>query len=94
MEKENLSILELIPNPGFCVRGNRIIKTNLEAKKLPLSEGEKIAPYLYTGQEEYAAFTMPGPPVARMMSASFITVFVSSRDGTSIQPMMPSGAPA
>ena len=57
MEKENLSILELIPNPGFCVRGNRIIKTNLEAKKLPLSEGEKIAPYLYTGQEEYAAFT-------------------------------------
>ena len=44
--------------------------------------------------EEYAAFTMPGPPVARMMSASFITVFVSSRDGTSIQPMMPSGAPA
>ena len=37
---------------------------------------------------------MPGPPVARMISASFITVLVSSRDGTSIQPMMPSGAPA
>ena len=37
---------------------------------------------------------MPGPPVARMMSASFITVLVSSRLGTSIQPMMPSGAPA
>ena len=46
MEKENLSILELIPNPGFCVRENRIIKTNLEAKKLPLSEGEEIAPHL------------------------------------------------
>ena len=29
-----------------------------------------------------------------MMSASFITMFVSSRDGTSIQLMMPSGAPA
>ena len=57
MEKENLSILELIPNPGFCVRENRIIKTNLEAKKLPLAEGEEITPHLCTGQEEYAAFT-------------------------------------
>ena len=44
--------------------------------------------------DEYAAFTMPGPPVARMMSASFITMLVSSRDGTSIHPMIPSGAPA
>ncbi len=44
--------------------------------------------------DEYAAFTMPGPPVARMMSASFMTVLVSSNDGTSIQPIMPSGAPA
>ena len=43
---------------------------------------------------EYAALTIPGPPVARMMSASFITRFVISRDGTSIQPMIPSGAPA
>ena len=57
MEKENLSILELIPNPGFCVRNNRIIKTNLEAKNLSLAEGEEIAPHLCTGQEEYAAFT-------------------------------------
>ena len=44
--------------------------------------------------EEYAALTMPGPPVARMMSASLITSLVSSREGTSIHPMMPSGAPA
>ncbi len=29
-----------------------------------------------------------------MISASFISVLVSSRDGTSIQPMIPSGAPA
>ena len=29
-----------------------------------------------------------------MMSASFITVLVISREGTSIQSMMPSGAPA
>ena len=37
---------------------------------------------------------MPGPPVARMMSASCISSLVSSRDGTSIQSMMPLGAPA
>ena len=44
--------------------------------------------------EEYAARTMPGPPVARIMSASRITRFVMSRLGTSIQFIMPSGAPA
>ena len=43
---------------------------------------------------EYAAFTMPGPPVASIRSAPRMTAFVSSSDGTSIQPMMPSGAPA
>ena len=37
---------------------------------------------------------MPGPPVARMQSESFMTVCVRARDGTSIQLMMPSGAPA
>ena len=44
--------------------------------------------------DEYAALTIPGPPVARMISASFITVFVSSSDGVSIHPIIPSGAPA
>ena len=44
--------------------------------------------------DEYAAFTIPGPPVARIMSDSLITVLVSSRDGVSIHPIIPSGAPA
>ena len=44
--------------------------------------------------EEYAALTMPGPPVARMISALRMTSLVSSREGTSIQAMMPLGAPA
>ncbi len=44
--------------------------------------------------EEYAAFTIPGPPVAKMISALLMTSLVSSREGTSIQPMIPSGAPA
>lgn len=44
--------------------------------------------------DEYAALTIPGPPVARIISASFISVSVSSRDGISIHPIMPFGAPA
>ena len=44
--------------------------------------------------EEYAALTIPGPPVARMISADFMIRLVISSEGTSIQPIMPSGAPA
>ena len=44
--------------------------------------------------EEYAARTIPGPPVARMQSLSRMTRLVISRDGSSIQPMISSGAPA
>ena len=43
---------------------------------------------------EYAAFTIPGPPVASIRSAPRMTAFVSSSDGTSIHAMIPSGAPA
>ena len=43
---------------------------------------------------EYAALTIPGPPVAKIVSASFITIFVKSKDGASIQSIIPSGAPA
>ena len=44
--------------------------------------------------ELYAAATMPGPPVARMMSEERMTVLVSSSDGTSIHAMMFLGQPA
>ena len=37
---------------------------------------------------------MPGPPVARIISASFMMKFVISREGLSIQTMISSGAPA
>mmetsp|Transcript_12608 Transcript_12608/g.36532 ORF Transcript_12608/g.36532 Transcript_12608/m.36532 type:complete len:202 (+) Transcript_12608:2113-2718(+) len=45
---------------------------------------------------EYDAFTMPGPPVARMMftSSCFITWSDTSMDGCSIHSRKPSGAPA
>ena len=44
--------------------------------------------------EEYAAFTMPGPPVAKITSTDFINSLESSMVGSSMQPIMPSGAPA
>ena len=43
---------------------------------------------------EYAAFTIPGPPVARIISADCINKLLSSKDGTSIHAIIPSGAPA
>lgn len=44
--------------------------------------------------EEYAALTMPGPPVAKIVSASLITAPERATLGSSIQPMISSGAPA
>ena len=46
--------------------------------------------------EEYAALTMPGPPVARMvaMPGCFISAPVASMDGCSIHCTQFSGAPA
>ena len=46
--------------------------------------------------EEYAAFTMPGPPVASTNAIALLLISCcdSSTVGSSIQPMMPSGAPA
>ena len=43
---------------------------------------------------EYADLTIPGPPVARIISAVDISRFVSSKLGTSIQAIISSGAPA
>ena len=43
---------------------------------------------------EYAACTIPGPPVARIKSASFIMILVISSEGLSIQAIISSGAPA
>ena len=43
---------------------------------------------------EYAAFTIPGPPVAKIKSADCINKLLSSNDGTSIHAIIPSGAPA
>lgn len=56
MQKENLSFLDLIPSPGFCVRDHRIIKVNPPAARLCFTEGSDIMSLLITGGPEYAAF--------------------------------------
>ena len=43
---------------------------------------------------EYADLTIPGPPVANIVSADCIKRFVNSNDGTSIQAIISFGAPA
>ena len=62
-----------------------------------ITTGVLPAPTPIAGLPElYAAFTMPGPPVARirLMSGWCISWFDSSTDGASIQPIMSLGAPA
>lgn len=56
MQKENLSLLDLIPSPGFCVRDHKIIKTNFPAARLGLVEGADVMTLLVTGSTEYAGF--------------------------------------
>lgn len=58
MEKEieNCPMLDLLVQPGFCVRENRIVRVNPIAARLPLTVGEDVRPLLRTGEEEYAAF--------------------------------------
>lgn len=58
MEKEieNYPMLDLLVQPGFCVRGNRIVKVNQAAGQLQLTPGEDVRPRLRTGAAEYATF--------------------------------------
>lgn len=51
----HIEMLDLIVAPCFCVKNGVIQERNQAARNLPL--GEKIAPLLKTGQEEYAAYT-------------------------------------
>ena len=44
--------------------------------------------------DEYAARTIAGPPVAKIISASFISKAESSTLGSAIQPIISFGAPA
>ena len=60
-----------------------------------MSAGVFPAPTPIAGfPEEYAARTICGPPVARIISDSFISKADKATDGVSIQPIIPFGAPA
>lgn len=54
--EEQMHILELVPQPGFCVRNGTIIRVNQAAQAWMLSTGQVIAPMLQTGSEEYGQF--------------------------------------
>lgn len=52
-----LGMLDLMSQPAFCVRDGKIMKVNPAAAGLVLEEGTPIQPLLFTGEEEYEAFT-------------------------------------
>lgn len=51
----NPEMLDLIISPCFCVKDGIICQRNSAASILPL--GDRIQPLLFTGREEYAAFS-------------------------------------
>ncbi len=55
-QKDSLRLLDMMPQPVFCVKENTIVKANAAAQQLFLMEGQPLAPLLLTGTEEYAGF--------------------------------------
>ncbi len=53
---DTMEMLDLMVQPGFCVKDGRIVKTNQPASGLLLAAGDEIWPLLQTGLEEYQAF--------------------------------------
>ncbi len=56
-EKENYTMLDLMIQPGFCVKNGTIVKVNAAAQGLLLSPGMELRPLLETSWEDYEAFT-------------------------------------
>lgn len=52
-----LQMLELMVQPGFCVRDNLVTQVNQAARSALLTTGTDVRTLLATGAEEYAAFT-------------------------------------
>ena len=51
-----LGMLDLMPQPAFCVREGKIIKANPASAALLIEAGASIQSLLHTGAEEYAQF--------------------------------------
>ncbi len=56
-KKEPFGMLDLLLQPGFYVKENRIIQVNASAESLFLQPDTDVRELLLTGQEEYAAFS-------------------------------------
>ena len=52
-----LEMLDLMPQPAFCVRSGEIIKANPAAAAFLVETGTPIQTLLHTGAEEYAEFS-------------------------------------
>ena len=56
-EKRNhFDMLDQIPQPGFLVRNDRIIRTNQASCAMLLTDGQVFSDLLTNGKEDYAAF--------------------------------------
>ena len=53
---DTIQMLDLMVQPGLCVKNGKIIKLNQAAQRLLLSPGGDIDSLLLTGKEEYAAY--------------------------------------
>lgn len=56
VKKEENGFLDLLTQPGFCVKENRITAVNQAAQCLLVNAGTDVRELLHTGAEEYAAF--------------------------------------
>ncbi len=56
-EMNSLEMLDLVIQPGFCVKNQKIIKCNAGARALLFENGMDILPLLAIGAEEYREFS-------------------------------------
>ena len=52
-QTNRIGMLDMIPNPGFCVKNQQIIQVNQAAQAMCITEGTDVPSLLITGQEEY-----------------------------------------
>lgn len=83
-QKDIFAMLDLLTQPGFCVKENQIVKTNPAAQGLLLSPGMGVQELLLTGQEEYAAFQEGCLYLTLSLQGQPFGASVFSMDGTDV----------
>ena len=56
-QKETYQMLELMPQPAFCVKDGLIVQTNGAARREMIEVGAPVAPMLQGAEEEYTQFS-------------------------------------